>query len=156
RLSALRQLLAGGAAMVAVACAWPLLVTLTPAGDRPWISGTSDNSVWSLIFGYNGLGRVAGQTGGPGGGAGGGLGANNLFGGATGPFRLLQSALGDQAGWLLGFAVVAGLALLALTRLRRRDPRTGWLIALGGAFTASAVVFSFARGIFHPYYVSFL
>ncbi len=157
RLLAFRQLLAGGLALIVVGGAWPLLVTLTPAADRPWISGTSDNSVWSLIFGYNGLGRVSGQTGGPGGGAGGGPGgAGNLFGGATGPFRLLESALGDQAGWLLGFAVVAGLALLVLTRLRRRDPRTGWLIAVGGAFACTAVVFSFASGIFHPYYVSFL
>jgi 4-amino-4-deoxy-L-arabinose transferase-like glycosyltransferase len=163
RLRAGRQLLSGGAALVAVGGAWPLLVMLTPAADRPWISGTSDNSIWSLIFGYNGLGRVAGQTGGPAGGggapgagAGGGGFGGNLFGGATGPFRLLQSALGDQAGWLLGFAVVAGLAILVLTRLRRRDPRTGWLLAIGGAFLTSAVVFSFASGIFHPYYVSFL
>jgi hypothetical protein len=71
-------------------------------------------------------------------------------------FRLLQTGLGDQAGWLLGFAVVAGGALLLLTRLRRRDPNTGWLIAVGGAFLVTAVVFSFASGIFHPYYVSFL
>ncbi|MBV9803296.1 MAG: glycosyltransferase family 39 protein [Solirubrobacterales bacterium] len=162
RWVALRQLLAGGAALVAVGGAWPLLVTLTPAADRPWISGTSDNSIWSLIFGYNGLGRVAGQTGGPGGGGGGGFGGGgggfggNLFGGATGPFRLLESALGDQAGWLLGFAVVAGLAILVLTRLRRRDVRTGWLMAVGGAFLVTAVVFSYAGGIFHPYYVSFL
>ncbi len=159
RFKAFRQLLAGGLALVVVGGAWPLLVTLTPAADRPWISGTSDNSVWSLIFGYNGLGRVAGQTGGPsgGGGPGGGGGfGGNLFGGATGPFRLLESALGDQAGWLLGFAVVAGLALLVLTRLRRRDPRTGWLMIVGGAFLVTAVVFSYASGIFHPYYVSFL
>ncbi len=160
RFKAFRQLLAGGVAMIVVGGAWPLLVMLTPAADRPWISGTSDNSIWSLIFGYNGLGRVAGQTGGPagGGGPGGGGGGfgGNLFGGATGPFRLLQSSLGDQAGWLLGFAVVAGLALLVLTRLRRRDPRTGWLIGVGGAFLTTAVVFSFASGIFHPYYVSFL
>ena len=160
RFKAFRQLLAGGVAMIVVGGAWPLLVTLTPAADRPWISGTSDNSIWSLIFGYNGLGRVAGQTGGPagGGGPGGGGGGfgGNLFGGATGLFRLLQSALGDQAGWLLGFAVVAALALLVLTRLRRRDPRTGWLIGVGGAFLTTAVVFSFASGIFHPYYVSFL
>ena len=67
RVRAFRQLLAGGVAMTVVGLAWPLLVTLTPAADRPWISGTSDNSIWSLIFGYNGLGRVAGQTGGPGG-----------------------------------------------------------------------------------------
>jgi 4-amino-4-deoxy-L-arabinose transferase-like glycosyltransferase len=152
RLAALRQLVAGGAAMIAVAAAWPVLVALTPAADRPWISGTSDNSIWSLILGYNGLGRLSGQTGGPGGGAG----AGAMFGGPTGPLRLLQSGLGDQAGWLLGFAVVAGLAILVRSRLRRDDPRTGWLIAVGGAFLSTAVAFSFARGIFHPYYVSLL
>jgi 4-amino-4-deoxy-L-arabinose transferase-like glycosyltransferase len=153
RLHALRQLLAGGAAMVVVGGAWPLLVALTPASDRPWISGTTDNSIWSLILGYNGLGRLAGQTGGPGGAGGGG---GTMFGGATGPLRLLQSGLGDQAGWLLGFAVVAGLAILVLSRLRRNDPRTGWLLVVGGAFLTTAVAFSFASGIFHPYYVSLL
>ena len=47
------------------AAIWPLLVALTPAADRPCISGTNDNSIWSLILGYNGLGRLAGQAGGP-------------------------------------------------------------------------------------------
>ncbi|MGA2014438.1 MAG: glycosyltransferase family 39 protein, partial [Solirubrobacteraceae bacterium] len=65
RLAALRQLTAGGVALAVVGLAWPVLVTLTPAADRPWISGTSDNSIWSLIFNYNGLGRVTGQTGAP-------------------------------------------------------------------------------------------
>jgi 4-amino-4-deoxy-L-arabinose transferase-like glycosyltransferase len=153
RLAAVRQLVIGGVALGAVGLAWPLLVTLTPAADRPWISGTSDNSIWSLIFNYNGVGRVTGQIGAAGAGFGGGGGA---FGGATGVFRLLQSGLGDQAGWLLGFAVVAGLGMLVASRLRRSDPRTGWLIAVGGAFAVSAVVFSYASGIFHPYYVSFL
>jgi 4-amino-4-deoxy-L-arabinose transferase-like glycosyltransferase len=154
RLAALGQLTVGGVAMAVVGLAWPILVTLTPASDRPWISGTSDNSIWSLIFNYNGVGRVTGQTGAPaalGGGGGGGA-----SGGAVGVFRLLGSSLGDQAGWLLGFAVVAGLAVLVASRLRRRDPRTGWLIAVGGAFLVSAAVFSYAQGIFHPYYVSFL
>src|SRR5205814_30759 len=84
-------------------------LALTPASSRPWISGTADNSVWSLIFGYNGLGRLSGQAGGPGGMAGGpgggGGGGNGLFGGATGPFRLLNEAMGAQAGWFLGFAL---------------------------------------------------
>jgi 4-amino-4-deoxy-L-arabinose transferase-like glycosyltransferase len=151
RWHALRQLLAGGGAMVLVGGAWPLLMELTPAADRPWVSGTSDNRVLSLIFEYNGLGRVDGQTGGPG-GAGGGT----MFGGTAGPLRLLNSALGGQAGWLLGFALVSGLGLLAASRMRRADPRTGWLIAVGGAFAVTAVLFSSASGIFHPYYVSLL
>ncbi len=138
-------------ALVLVGGAWPALVELTPASQRPWVSGTSDNRVLSLIFGYNGLGRVEGQGGGPQ-----ALGGSNLFGGSAGPLRLLNSALGGQAGWLLGFALLGGVAILLASRLRRRDPRSGWLLGVGGAFLTTALLFSFARGIFHPYYVSLL
>ena len=139
--------------MVVAGGAWPLLVALTPASSRPWISGTSDNSIWSLITGYNGLGRLDGQAGGPGGGGMGG-GGGGVFGGDTGVFRLLNSALGGQAGWLLGFALVAGVALVVSSRLRRSDPVTGWVMAVGGSALTAAVAFSTASGIFHPYYVS--
>jgi 4-amino-4-deoxy-L-arabinose transferase-like glycosyltransferase len=145
RLHALRQLLAGGGAMLLVGGAWPALVELTPAAGRPWVSGTSDNSVLSLIFEYNGVGRVDGQAGGPRG-----------LGGTAGPLRLLNSALGGQGGWLLGFAALSGLGILLASRLRRSDPRSGWLLAVGGTFLVTAVLFSFAGGIFHPYYVSLL
>jgi 4-amino-4-deoxy-L-arabinose transferase-like glycosyltransferase len=158
---ALGQLTAFGASAVAVGLAWPVLVWLTPAADRPWISGTSDNSIWSLILGYNGLGRVFGQSGGPGGGMGGGPGGgmgggNSMFGGEAGPLRLLNEALGSQGGWLLGLALGGGLIVLLATRLRRTDARSAWLIAVGGSFLTTAVAFSFASGIFHPYYVSAL
>ncbi|MGZ4271998.1 MAG: ArnT family glycosyltransferase [Solirubrobacteraceae bacterium] len=159
RLAALRQLAAGALAMVVVGGAWPLLMALTPAASRPYVAGTSDNSIWSLIVGYNGLGRVDGQAGGPqnfGGGPGGGGGAGSMFGGPTGALRLVEASLGSQAGWLVGFALVAGLGLAAITRLRRADARTGWVIATFGAFAACAVTFSYASGIFHPYYVSLL
>jgi 4-amino-4-deoxy-L-arabinose transferase-like glycosyltransferase len=167
RVRAFGQLLAGGGVLAVVGLAWPVLVWLTPAADRPWISGTSDNSIWSLIVNYNGVGRVTGQAGSPtaiggggsfGGGGGGGVGGGGggASAGATGPLRLLDSALGGQAGWLLGAALVAGLALVVVTRLRRDDPRTPFILIAGGAFLVSAVVFSVASGIFHPYYVSFL
>ena len=79
-----------------------------------------------------------------------------VFGGDAGPLRLLNASLGGQAGWLLGLALVAGAGLLVLTRLRRSDARTGWLVATGGAWLVTAVAFSRAEGIFHPYYVSAL
>jgi 4-amino-4-deoxy-L-arabinose transferase-like glycosyltransferase len=155
RMAAVRALLAGGASMVVVGGAWPLLMALTPASDRPWISGTSDNSIWSLIWGYNGFGRLDGQAGGPGGMAGGG-GGGGVFGGPTGWLRLVDSSMGGQAGWLIGSALVGGIAVLIASRLRRADVRTGWILAVGGAALTSAVAFSTAKGIFHPYYVSFL
>jgi 4-amino-4-deoxy-L-arabinose transferase-like glycosyltransferase len=152
---ALDQLIAGGMAMIVVGGAWPLFVALTPADERPWLSGTGNNNVVSLIFGYNGLGRVAGQTGGPAKGPV-GTATAGVFGGATGPLRLLNSELGGQVAWLLGVALVGGLAIAVVTRLRRSDPRTAWILAVGGSFLATAIVFSLAQGIFHPYYVSFL
>ena len=154
-LASLGQLSIAGVAGAAVAVAWPVFVMLTPEKSRPWLGSTRNDNVVSLVTGYNGLGRVAGQVGGPssiatpqGGGG--------LFGGAPGPLRLLDTSLGGQAGWLIGLAVTSGIALLVLTRLRRGDPRTGWLIGVGGAFVATAFVFSVASGIFHPYYVSLL
>ncbi|WP_022929028.1 glycosyltransferase family 39 protein [Patulibacter americanus] len=180
RVAAVRGLGVFGAVAAVVGLAWPVLMWLTPASSRPWISGTNDNSIWSLILGYNGLGRLFGQSGGPGGtaagtgaagigggapaglgggtpgGMGGGGGMGGVFGGDAGPLRLLNASLGGQAGWLIGAALVAGVGLLVLTRLRRSDVRTGWLIALGGAFLVTAVAFSRAAGIFHPYYVSLL
>jgi 4-amino-4-deoxy-L-arabinose transferase-like glycosyltransferase len=152
RLVALRQLAWAGAAMLVVALAWPVLVWLTPAASRPWISGTSDNSIWSLIWEYNGFGRLEGQTGGPASFGGGG----GNFGGETGPLRLLNESLGGQAGWLLGAALAGGIGIAILSRLRRADPRTGWIVAVGGGFGITAVAFSFAGGIFHPYYTSLL
>src|SRR3989440_867333 len=156
RLAALRQLLAGGGAMVVVGGAWPLLMALTPAADRPWISGTNDNSIFSLIVNYNGLGRLDGQAGGPQafGGGGGGGGPGGLFGGSSGPLRLLNASFGGQAGWLLGLALVGGIAILVASRLRRSDARSGWLIATGGAFLTIAVALSSAKGIVHPYYIA--
>jgi 4-amino-4-deoxy-L-arabinose transferase-like glycosyltransferase len=84
------------------------------------------------------------------------MGGGATFGGSTGPLRLLNEALGGQAGWFLGFAVAAGVTLAVSTRLRCSDPRTGWLIAVGGAFAVTAITFSRASGIFHPYYVAAL
>ena len=57
---------------------WSVLVWLTPAANRPWVGSTNDNNIWSLIFGYNGFGRLFGHGSGPGGGAPGGGGAANM------------------------------------------------------------------------------
>jgi 4-amino-4-deoxy-L-arabinose transferase-like glycosyltransferase len=151
RKKAFAQLLIGGGVFIAVAVAWPLLMALTPAASRPWISGTTDNSIWSLITQYNGLGRLNGQQGGPGGMGGGGGG---VFGGSTGITRLFNSALGPQVSWLLGLAVVGGAAIAYFSRLRRSNANTGWIIAIGGTFVTIFIAFSYASGIFHPYYSS--
>jgi 4-amino-4-deoxy-L-arabinose transferase-like glycosyltransferase len=87
------------------------------------------------------------------------------FGPSPRPLRLFGSGLGDQAGWMLPFALVGLLAAaaLALAQYRDRRPR-GWppaersrlafTLAFGGWFLVELVVLSLSKGIIHPYYVS--
>src|ERR1700712_197435 len=83
----LGALLVGGATMIVSAGWYVALVSLWPADSRPYIAGSTDNSLLQLAFGYNGIERIAGnEGGGPGGGGSGpgGGGMNLFFGGDPG------------------------------------------------------------------------
>ncbi|MSQ40437.1 MAG: phospholipid carrier-dependent glycosyltransferase [Dehalococcoidia bacterium] len=45
------------AVLLAISFSWATFVALTPADSRPYIGSTRDNSIWTLIFEYNGLNR---------------------------------------------------------------------------------------------------
>lgn len=147
------QLALAGVALLVSAGWWVAIVATVPAASRPYIGSTDDNSILSLVLGYNGLERVLGGEGaGPtGGGPAGGGGPN--FGGAVGWLRMFNAENGGQIAWLIPIALLGLGAGLWLTR---RGPRTdltraGWFLWGGWALT-TLVVFSFAEGIFHPYY----
>ncbi|MFI7131864.1 ArnT family glycosyltransferase [Nonomuraea sp. NPDC050153] len=144
------HLLAAGVVMLVSSAWWMAIVDLWPADSRPYVGGSTDNSVWDLVIGYNGLGRIFGQGGGPDGGGGGGGG----FGGESGAGRLFNDILAGQISWLLPFCVVA-LAFAAVMRVRRIEGPSGaaWLL-WGGWLVVHYVVFSFSSGTFHPYYTT--
>ncbi len=145
----IRHLLAGLAAMVVAAGWWVALVELWPAGSRPYIGGSTGNSILELTFGYNGLGRLEGTSnnGNVGGGGGG------FSSGQTGLTRLFGSEMGSQISWLLPAALVAIAALAWLTfRRPRADALRASLIVWGGWLLVTGVVLSYASGIIHPYY----
>lgn len=139
-------LAAAGAAVAAMVLAggwYLLLVELWPASSRPYVGGSQHDSIIELALGYNGFGRLTGNETG-------GLGNLNFD---VGWGRLFGNSMGAYAGWLLPAAVVCIAAGLLITRRApRTDPTRAALILWGGWLVVTAVVFSYANGILHPYY----
>jgi 4-amino-4-deoxy-L-arabinose transferase-like glycosyltransferase len=149
-----RDLLLATVALAVASFWWAAAVSLVPAGDRPYIGGSTDGSAWDLIMGYNGLGRVLGGEGNGGGGGGGGGGT---FAGTAGLGRMFNDILGGQISWLLpfaGIALVGGLVLCG--RAPRTDPTRAALVLWGGWTVLHYLTFSMAEGTMHPYYTTAL
>ncbi len=181
------------AVTLAVSASWMLAVDAWPASDRPYIGGSTDNTVLDLALGYNGFGRVDGEDqggggprtgvnpgqtqrplpgldggiapGGPGvppGGQppsgqavpGGPQGAGGVIAGTPGLLRMFDDANGGQTGWLLPFALGAGL--VALWHWRRDRVRRSFALLFLGWVLLYAGIFSFAEGIYHSYYTAAL
>jgi 4-amino-4-deoxy-L-arabinose transferase-like glycosyltransferase len=144
----IRHLLYGGGALAVSAGWWVMAVQLTPAADRPYIGGSQNNSLWNLIFGYNGFGRLTGNETGS---VGGGGGAGNW--GPTGLTRLFGSEMGTQISWLLPAALLVLVVGLVVTRRAARTNRArAGLVLWGGWLVVTGLAFSLGKGIIHPYY----
>jgi 4-amino-4-deoxy-L-arabinose transferase-like glycosyltransferase len=150
-LRRLWQTAAMGAGIIVGAGWWILIAELTPAADRPYFGGSTNNNILQLAIGYNGLGRLDGnETGSIGGGGAQGSG----FGGATGLLRLFHSEFGGQISWLLPAALIclAGLAWVSRRAVRTDRIRAAALL-WGGWVIITGLVFSYMSGIIHPYYM---
>ncbi|SDS84051.1 ArnT family glycosyltransferase [Microlunatus soli] len=150
---------------------WVAIVELWPKSSRPYIDGSTGNSVLELVFGYNGLGRLTGsESGQVGGGAGGGPRMSDLpagaevfraggpgggggFGGETSILRLFQGVSGGMISWLIPAALlILVVALIMIGRAPRTDKARTALLLFGGSMITTGLVFSFMAGIYHDYY----
>jgi len=152
----LLHLLGALAAMIVSLGWWVAIVELWPKSSRPYIDGSTRNSVLELVFGYNGFGRLTGnetgQVGGEFGGGGGGFGGGG-FGGETGILRLFQGVSGGMISWLIPAAVLLMImALVLIGRAPRTDRTRAAVIMFGGSMITTGLVFSFMAGVYHDYY----
>ncbi len=144
-----RQLAIAGVALLVSAGWWVAAVALTPASMRPYVGGSSNNSIFDLIFGYNGFGRLSGNES----GSVGGFGQAGGRWGPTGWGRLFNAQFGGDASWLLPAALILLAAGLAYTWRRARTDRTrASLLVWGGWLLVTGAAISFGQGIIHPYY----
>lgn len=172
-----------GIVLGATSLPWVLTVELTPAHRRPFIGGSSRNSMVELLVGYNGIGRFLSpvkrsET------AGSELGTAQALGPGvqratgesdgmepitrsvltrlfvqtkTGPLRLVDGQLAAQAGWLLPLALMA-LMIGAFQSPFRRPFAANHLNLLFwfGWIVIYVIVYSYAGGILHYYYLATL
>ena len=143
------QLLAAGLAIVVSAGWWMVAVLLTPAADRPYIGGSTNNNPLELAFGYNGLGRLFGGDGNMSNGGSSG----SSFGGTPGLQRLFGGEFGLEISWLLPAAMVLLAGAIWVTwRAPRTDSARASLIVFGGWLVSTGVTFAYMKGTIHPYY----
>ena len=139
-----------GVSVIVCSLPWIVIVDLWDKSVRPYIGGSTNNTVWDLVFGYNGFGRVDGNAQGGGGFGGGGFGGGGLggpggvFGGSPGLFRLWNDAVGGQIVRLIPLGVAAAVAGVWLHRKDRA--RLAGVVMFGMWAVVCGVVFSYAKG----------
>src|SRR6516225_7275890 len=154
-----------GLVTAVVSLAWMTAVSLVPSQDRPYVDGSPDDSVYTQVFDYNGLGRLTGNwasTAGPpsplviAAKESGQLLTAETIGIKPGWHRLLAGPFAAGSGWLLP-AAVAGAAGVLISRRRqgRRDPLRAAVVLWGGWWLVLAVFFSAGQFI-NSYYVAAL
>ncbi|MFC5909589.1 ArnT family glycosyltransferase [Streptacidiphilus monticola] len=145
----LRNLAVAGVTAVALSFSYTAAVDLTPVQQRPYVDGTSDDSAWTMVIGYNFASRFGSDLPGS---------LPPAMGGDDGGLtKLLHKGLASQVDWLYP---VAGLSAVLGIRRRRGRPRTDRLRAghlLWGSWALLfTLVFSVGSVAGHSYYLGVL
>ena len=154
-----------GLVTVVVSLSWMTAVSLVPSQHRPYVDGTPDNSVYTQVFDYNGLGRLTGNWASIAGppspvvvaaAESGRLLTAETRGIKASWHRLLAGPFAADGGWLLPAAVAGALGVLFSRRRQgRRDPLRAAVVLWGGWWLVLAVFFS-AGTYLNSYYVAAL
>ncbi|MGK3649972.1 ArnT family glycosyltransferase [Pseudarthrobacter enclensis] len=154
-LQKLRSTGLGLLALAATGGAWATAVDLIPSEQRPFVGGSSGNSVLQLTLGYNGIDRVTGSQDDP---------TVSLLpeqfrsiDSDAGIFRLLNANYSQEAGWLLFGSLLAAALLTTLTLSKALSLQKRALIVLSAVWLITAfLLLSFMGNQIHTYYTASL
>jgi 4-amino-4-deoxy-L-arabinose transferase-like glycosyltransferase len=117
------------AAFVAVSLSWLVTASLTPLRGRPWPIGSTNGSVWNVVFGFNGIDRLSAPAT-----------PRALATDPPGTLRLFHT-YATTVGTILLAALVLGATAAAVTLARRRrGARIGRLQLAGAVFLGTWLV----------------
>ena len=154
-----------GLVTAVVSLSWMTAVSLVPSQDRPYVDGSPNDSVYTQVFDYNGLGRLTGNWASIAGPPSplvvaaeesGRLLTAETMGIRPSWHRLLAGPFAADSGWLLPAAVAGALGVLISRRRQgRRDPLRAAVVLWGGWWLVLAVFFSVGTYL-NSYYVAAL
>ena len=156
------RLAASGGVLVVVALSWAVIYDLVPADRRPYVGSSKNNSMLELALLHNGVARFAKPAE-----ANPDPDSDNADSlpphkplwdtSSVGILRLLGPHQATQVGWLLPLALV-GLILGAVGYRRSSVAVPGQvnLMLWGGWLASYWLVFSWASGVFHTYYLAII
>jgi 4-amino-4-deoxy-L-arabinose transferase-like glycosyltransferase len=166
-----------GLVMLAVSLSWIALYTFTPAADRPYVDGSTNNSAVAMVFGYNGVERFGISFPGSVAGFGGRRGqaappaadvttgrgttvrynAGGFLGSSGGLTKLADARFGPEIGWLYPLALLALISgLVWRGRAKRTDQMRAGLVMWGTWLVTFGVIFSVMSNIPHTAYMASL
>jgi 4-amino-4-deoxy-L-arabinose transferase-like glycosyltransferase len=142
-----------GVVAVVVSLSWISVVSLVPAHSRPYVDGSTNDSLFSAVFDYNGAARLGHGNSLPSAGPPapflvdlyheGSTFAGEAFTLPPSWHRLLSGLFGRQDAWLLIVALAAGLAvLIARRRAPRCDPLRACVLLWGTQLLLFGIAFS--------------
>jgi 4-amino-4-deoxy-L-arabinose transferase-like glycosyltransferase len=156
-------------AVLLVSLSWMTAVSLVPQGDRPYVDGSCNDSVFAQVFSYNGvdrfgIGHSPLNTGGCN-QASTFLGTESTYdanhdlglsGFGRAPDRLLDGPFGHDDAWLLLPAAVSAVWIFVLRRRRPRTDGQRAAIILWSSWLGLTFVFLNAAWFLNSYYVAAL
>lgn len=153
--SKVRTCCCGLCVLIAAGGLWMTIVELIPSSARPYVGGSTDNSVIQLTLGYNGLNRVIPTEKDP---------TVSLIPSQfrsvesdAGLLRLLNGNFAQEAGWLLVVALLSCIWLLVAWRGLCTTPvRKATAILSVGWFLTTYLMLSFMGDGIHTYYTATL
>jgi 4-amino-4-deoxy-L-arabinose transferase-like glycosyltransferase len=143
-----KHLAFAGLALVAVSLSWIGAVSLTPPEQRPYVDSSPVNSIFDLVINHNASQRfiphawrpAAPVVTAP------AIIENQARTPPPGLERLATPVLASQAGWLLPLALIGAVTMVMMPVGLAAYLWIGWGLAY-------MVVFSYAGGLFSPYYL---
>jgi 4-amino-4-deoxy-L-arabinose transferase-like glycosyltransferase len=178
----LQDLAIAAVVLIAVSLSWLVIYDLTPPENRPFAGTTKNNSMLELAFGPYAVGRFVPPIK-PAATARGdrkstavdsdahaaarrefieelkrsNLGLRLFVLAPAGPLRLADGQLAGQVGWLIPLAIIGGLVAAFQFPFRRPIAKQHALLLLWFCWTVTyVVIYSYAAGIMHLYYLATL